>query len=70
MGKKIAGKKLRAKKYNLGRLTTGRSSFLGDENQVVIEMPDVLIEHLTQAHGTCLGVDSDALPSLHLPDVL
>jgi len=70
VGKKIAGKKFWAKKYNLGRLTTGRSSFLGDENQVVFEMPDVLIEHLTQAHGTCLGVDCDALPSLHLPDVL
>jgi len=37
-----------AKKYNLGRLTTGRSSFLGDEFQVVFEMPDVLIEHLAR----------------------
>lgn len=43
------------KKYNLGRLTTGRSSFLGDEFQVVFEMPDVLIEHLARC-----GFRSDA----------
>jgi hypothetical protein len=55
---------LAGKKYNLGRLTTGRPSFLGDESQVVFEMPDVLIEHLAQAHGIWLGVDSGTLPSL------